>query len=91
MGGGTFQIPLMYRIRISDLMRDKGLSNGYQLARDAKLPETTAYRLLKSEGKVTSFDSRLVRKLCDFWGKNPMQLIEWIEEPTSTGKKRKAK
>ena len=45
----------MYRIRVADLMKDKGLKNAYQLARDAKLPETTAYRLLKSEGKVTSF------------------------------------
>lgn len=81
----------MYRIRIGDLMKDKGLKNGYQLARDANLPETTAYRLLKSEGSVTRFDTRLIRKLCDFWGKNPMQLIEWIEEPSPVGRKRKTK
>lgn len=72
-------------------MKDKGLKNAYQLARDAKLPETTAYRLLKSEGKVTSFDSGLVRKLCNFWGKKPMELIEWVEDPSPVGKKRKTK
>lgn len=83
---------LMYRIRIDALMRDKGLENGYQLARDAKIPETTAYRLLKSQGRVTSFDSALVHKLCAFWGKKPMELIEWVDEPSpKREKKRKAK
>jgi DNA-binding Xre family transcriptional regulator len=84
---------LMYRIRIDALMRDKGLENGYQLARDAKIPETTAYRLLKSQGRVTSFDSTLVKKLCEFWGRKPMDLIEWVDEPSPkrVRKSRKAK
>jgi DNA-binding Xre family transcriptional regulator len=81
---------LMYRIRILELMRDKGLTNGYQLARDAKIPETTAYRLINSGGRVTSFDSALVEKLCAFWGKKPLELIEWVDDEPSP-KKRKAK
>lgn len=93
VGGGIFQLMLMsYRIRISDLMKDKGLTNGYQLARDADIPETTAYRLIANEGSFRSFDSSMVKKLCAFWGKTPMQLIEWVDEPMpKREKKRKAK
>jgi hypothetical protein len=80
---------LMYRIRVADLMREKGLANGYQLARDAQIPETTAYRLIANQGSFRSFDSTIVKKLCAFWGKKPMELIEWVEDPEKKPRRKK--
>jgi DNA-binding Xre family transcriptional regulator len=52
----------------------------YALAKRAGIPETSAYRLVENNGRVTRLDPRLVKKLCAAFDVDPMKLIEWIDD-----------
>ena len=62
------------------LMRKLESPTAYALAKKSGIPETTAYRLVENEGRVTRLDPNLVKKLCDAFNVDPMKLIEWVDD-----------
>jgi hypothetical protein len=71
---------VVYRIRIDALLKKLDSPTAYALAKKAGIPETTAYRLVDNDGRVTRLDPKLVKKLCNAFNLDPMKLIEWVDD-----------
>ncbi len=70
----------VYRIKMEPLLNKLDSPTAYALAKRADIPETSAYRLVENDGRVTRLDPRLVKKLSDAFGIDPMKLIEWVDD-----------
>ena len=66
------------RLRIPELMKERGLTTAYALAQfsKGKINMTTAYRLTRQGGKVTMIEMRLLEALCDTFEIEPGMLFE---------------
>jgi DNA-binding Xre family transcriptional regulator len=70
----------MVRLRVAELMKARRLS-AYALAKGAGLNYPTAYRLSRPAGRFQRLESRTLNRLCEFFGVQPGELLEWIPNP----------
>lgn len=65
------------RLRISQLLEKRGLSP-YALAKrsEGRISMSTAYRLVKLDGRVQTFDAGMLEALCDVFDVEPGELLE---------------
>lgn len=70
----------VYRIRMEPLLKKLDSPTAYALSKKAGIPETSAYRLVENDGRVTRLDPKLVKKLCEAFNVDPMKLIEWVDD-----------
>lgn len=74
------------RLRIPELLKERDLSP-YAVAKqsDGRISMSTAYRLVKLEGRVQTFDAGMLEALCDIFEIEPGELLE------REGKRRRAR
>jgi len=63
------------RLRVAKLARERGLT-AYRMAKAARLPLTTAHRLVKRGAKVDRIDMRTIERLCVALDCEPGDLFE---------------
>jgi len=63
------------RLRVAKLARERGLT-AYRMAKAARLPLTTAHRLVKRGAKVDRIDMRTIERLCVALHCEPGDLFE---------------
>jgi len=66
------------RMRLPDLMRERGMRNAYSLMKASKgaLTITTAVRLVDADGRPKRIDMTTLDTLCDIFGVGPGELLE---------------
>ena len=65
------------RVRLEELMKDRGLS-AYAVAQlsDGRISTSALYRLLRSSGRARYLDAQLLEALCDVLDVGPGDLLE---------------
>jgi DNA-binding Xre family transcriptional regulator len=67
-----------YRLRIAQLLKEKGLDNTYKIVKQMGKPPAQASRLLDS--KRTQINEDLVNEMCEFLNCTPGDLWEIVDE-----------
>jgi DNA-binding Xre family transcriptional regulator len=65
------------RLRLPELMQQHGLT-AYAVSRRSndRISMSAAYRLVRLQGRVASFDADMMEALCDVFGCEPGELLE---------------
>lgn len=65
------------RIRLAELLAEKGVTP-YRVAKDSggRIGVRTIYRLKQRDGRLESYDAKLLDALCDVLGVTPGELLE---------------
>lgn len=68
---------MLMRLRLPELLDARGLT-AYALAKqsEGRISMSTAYRLVRLEGRVQNFDADMLEALCDVLGVSPGELLE---------------
>jgi DNA-binding Xre family transcriptional regulator len=68
---------MLMRLKLPELLDERGLSP-YALSKnsDGRISMSTAYRLVKLNGRVQNFDAEMLEALCDVLQVEPGQLME---------------
>lgn len=66
------------RLRIPELMAEKGWTTAYQLAKASKgqMSATNAYNLVEKRGEVASVSMPMLETLCEIFGVEPGDLLQ---------------
>jgi hypothetical protein len=67
------------RVRISELMRARGIGTAYMLAKQSNgaITNNVAYRLVQTDGRFERFGSALLDALRDVFDVGPGELLEY--------------
>ena len=67
------------RVRISELMRARGIGTAYMLAKKSNgaITQNVAYRLVQTDGRFERFSAALLDALCDVFDVGPDELLEY--------------
>lgn len=68
---------MLMRLKLPELLNERGLSP-YALSKGSggRISMSTAYRLVKLNGRVQNFDAEMLEALCDVLKVDPGQLME---------------
>lgn len=68
---------MLMRLRLPEMLKERGLSP-YALAKrsSGRISMSTAYRLVKLNGRVQNFDAGMLEALCDVLSVEPGELLE---------------
>lgn len=78
--------PAMIRWRIPELLKERGWT-AYRLAQETGLTVPAAYRLAKGE-PVQRIDAATLETLCETFGVQPGDLLEWERNSPKRGRVR---
>jgi hypothetical protein len=68
---------MLMRLRLPEMLKERGLSP-YALSKrsSGRISMSTAYRLVKLNGRVQNFDAGMLEALCDVMSVEPGELLE---------------
>lgn len=74
------------RLRLPELLPD-GMTP-YRLAKESggRISLSTAYRLVRLEGRLANFDADMLAALCDVLGASPAELLELDDRRPKRGR-----
>lgn len=83
--GGLHSYPMLVRLRLPELLRQHHMTP-YELAKRAggRISMSTAYRIVRADGRVQNFDADFLEALCDVFGVGVAELLE--REPRRRGR-----
>ncbi|MGH7617480.1 MAG: helix-turn-helix domain-containing protein [Gemmatimonadaceae bacterium] len=73
----------MVRLRVAQMMKSRGIT-AYALAKGAGLNYPTAWRLSRPGGEFKRLEAATLNRLCEFFGVQPGELIEWVQTAPRT-------